>query len=260
MRASFEASRHAEPQGFVYELDVRTKIAISVVTSIAVVVISNPLALGMLVLTSLAYVLSLGRFRMLALTYALIAVMWCMAVGFMYLLHLLWAASPAPEATRILTPFLRSMVMVNVVLAIALSSRIQGVLTTLKNLRLPFALYIPAAVMVRYVPLFIADAKQLGEALRTRGHRLSPLGFFRDPWLTTRLLFAPMVFRALRSADELGVAAELKGLGQVRRPSSYRTQRLRRRDYAAFAAALCCVAAGVAVHLLTDFGPGGMVR
>lgn len=260
MPVSYANECHLPRLSPVHRLDVRTKIAITLATSLTVIFIGSPQALILLVAASLGYVLGVGRPGPVAIVYAALLAMWCMAYGFMHLVHAIWAQAPEPELFRIMVPFLRSMVMVNVILAIALSSSIQGVLTTLKSLRLPLVIYIPTAVMVRFIPLFMADIRQIREALRTRGHDGTIRGFFKNPLLTLRLIFVPIVFRALRSADELGMAAELKGVGYGRNITMYRERHLTRRDYAAFAAALIFIAAGVALHLLDDGAPHGMMR
>lgn len=77
----------------------------------------------------------------------------------------------------------------------------------------PFCLYLPAAVMIRFIPTFLHDAKQVSETLRIRGWRMTPWNAFRHPVLLIRLVFTPLLFRSLKTSEELGIAAELKGLG-----------------------------------------------
>lgn len=244
--------------GLMHRLDARTKMTISLLGSVAVMVLANPVALGLLLAASLGYALTLRRWRMLLACHAGIAAMLCVAYGLMHVMHLAVPRMSPLEPVRLLVPFLRLAIMVNVVLALALSTRVQAMLSTLKSLRLPFCVYIPTAVMVRFVPSFVADVRQVSETLKTRGYRVNPLFLLRHPLLSVRLLFVPLVFRALRAADELGIAAELKGLGYADRLRPCRTVHLARRDWAAMATALVLVAAGVGLQLRAGWGGGGM--
>jgi energy-coupling factor transport system permease protein len=123
------------------------------------------------------------------------------------------AAPSMPFTPRgILLPFMRGLVMLNVVLPLALTCRVQELLTALKSLHLPFCIYIPGAVMIRFIPTFMSDIKQVSETLKIRGYNLGFREMFRHPLMMLRLLFTPLLFRSLRTSEELGIAAELKGL------------------------------------------------
>ena len=239
-------------------LDVRTKMAIGIMASLAALSLNSPAALGVLALSSLAYALLLRRGKLLVLVYAMVIGMWIVAVGMLAGLRWLWPEMAALETDKLVGPFLRCAVMVNVALALALSSPIQGLLTALKTLRLPFCIYVPLAIMIRFIPTFIEDVRQIGECIRTRGHRLTPASMIGRPRLTLRLLLVPLLYRSLRSADELGVAAELKGLGGASRLTSMQSSRLGLADGLAAVAALIVLAAGVTLQVLLPASGGGI--
>ena len=67
------------------------------------------------------------------------------------------------------------------------------------------------------VMAFANDIKQVWETLRIKGWPLGPAMFTRHPILSARLILAPILFRALKSSETLGVAAELKGMGSRER-------------------------------------------
>jgi len=229
MRALFAADA-VQAKSHVHRLDVRTKIIISLVASVAVIFIKSPLAMGFLALASALYVLELGRYGVVIICYAAIALMWLVALGFMALIHRMAPVIPASGIGAMTVPFLRTVIMINTVLALALSSRIQTVLTALKSFRLPIWIYIPAAVMIRFIPTFIRDVQQIHESMRIRGYNLHPGFILRHPVLAVRLLVAPILFRALRSSDDLGIAAELKGVSHRNGMVSYKSQAFSRGD------------------------------
>lgn len=76
--------------------------------------------------------------------------------------------------------------------------------------------------MLRFIPTFLNDIKQVGETLKIRGYRMTMGGVLRHPVMMLRLLFTPLLFRSLRTSEELGVAAELKGLESGCTLSPYR--------------------------------------
>ena len=75
------------------------------------------------------------------------------------------------------------------------------------------ALFLPTAVMLRFIPTFTNDIRQIWETLRIRGWAMGPEMLTLHPLLSARLLLVPILFRALKSSETLGIASELKGLG-----------------------------------------------
>ena len=114
-------------------------------------------------------------------------------------------------------PFLRGASMMNVVMVLAMTTRVEDLLSTLERLRLPFAIFLPAAVMLRFIPTFANDIRQVWETLRIRGWPMGPKMLTLHPFLSVRLLLVPILFRALKSSESLGIASELKGLGTAER-------------------------------------------
>lgn len=240
--------------------DVRARMLVSVLASLGTVALSNLQGQLLLAVMSLAYALTLRRPVLLLWAYAFMALMCLTALGCTeimryFLPQLMREAGPA----SLLIPFLRLLTMMHVVLPLAFGSRMQNLLDALRGLRLPFCLYLPAAVMLRFIPAFVHDVRQVGESLRLRGHEPGLGNTLRHPLLTMRLLFAPLLFRSLRASEDLGVAAELKGLGHGERMTPYRASRWERRDTLLVLAALAALAAaGLCQYWLGSSGTGGM--
>lgn len=224
------SGHESEIQSIVYRLDVRTKVMICLGMSVTVVFLNNPLALGFLNIMTLAYALNLGRYKAVCVCYTAIFVMWLISIGIMRLMHMAVPMVPVTEPLKMLVPFLRTLIMVNAILGLALSSRVQTLLTALKSFRLPVWLYIPSAVMIRFIPSFIKDVRQIHDTMLIRGYSLNPLFILRHPLAVLRLMAAPLIFRALRSSDELGIAAELKGIGYGASMKNFRPSVFRRAD------------------------------
>lgn len=227
-------------------LDVRSRMVVTLLASAVTVAISSFEGQMVLFVSSLFYVLSIRRWRALAIAYMAMMLMMGIAALFTWGISLVMPSMPfLPD--RLAVPFLRGAVMLNVVLPLALTCRIQALLTALKGLHLPFCIYIPGAVMIRFIPTFMNDIRQVAETLKIRGYHLGPGEMFRHPLMMLRLLFTPLLFRSLRTSEELGIAAELKGLEAGGRFIPFRRSVWTVRDtllvllaMAVFAAALYC--------------------
>ena len=135
----------------------------------------------------------------------------------------------------------------NTILPMAFTGRLQNILNGLQQLKLPFIIYLPAAVIIRFIPTFAGDVKQIWESLKIRGFKINPIR-------TTRLLFTPLLFRALKTSDELGIAAELKGLHAGSNSGSMHRRRFGKHDIAAITLVLliCTGAVLLQIYFPTD--------
>ena len=229
--------------GFAASADARAKIAVSTLASVLTIYLTTPEAQGILFLFSAFYALSIRRPLLLLVCYAIVSCMLLMALGCAEIVRFFAPKMPAYPAATMLVPFLRLLVMVNVLLPLAFATRLQSLLSSLKGFHLPFCLYIPLAVMLRFIPTFVADMRQIAEALRIRGYRLSWKQFVLHPVLTLRFVTVPLLFRSLKASEDLGIAAELKGLGVGRVMRPYTLPVWKRRDS-------CLVGAALAVGIL----------
>ena len=216
--------------GFAAVADTRAKITVSALASVLTIFLTIPEAQAVLFVFSGLYALTMRRPWLLLICYGIVVAMSLMALGCAELVRFFAPKMPAYGIGTMLVPFLRLLVMVNVLLPLAFATRLQSLLGSLKSFRLPFCLYIPLAVMIRFIPTFVADMRQIAEALRIRGYRLSWKQFVLHPVLTLRFVTVPLLFRSLKASEDLGIAAELKGLGVGRVMRAYKTSIWRQRD------------------------------
>ncbi len=252
MQASSSSSGRPDAGDPISRLDARTKMALCLVCSVTVIFLKDFVPLSILLAASFLYLLLLRRFRVTFIAYGALALLSLLALLCVKLMAMMIPEMSGFDLGQFLNPFMRVTILLNVILALALSSRVQDILTALRSLRLPLFLYLPAVVTVRFIPGFIHDIRQISESLRIRGYSLHPVFISLHPLLSLRLMFVPIVVRALRSSEELAIAAELKGLGHAEKMSTYRTGRLASADYWTLAIA----AVLVTVSCLFSFGTG----
>nr|WP_319494942.1 energy-coupling factor transporter transmembrane component T [uncultured Desulfobacter sp.] len=193
-------------------IDVRTRMLICLVCATGVIFIQSTVALGVLALVSLVYVLAHGRVKVLVMAWCGVGVMFAVAMVCIRIMLIFWPEIGRAGPGAFFNPFLRVLVLVNTILALAVSSRVQDIMNSLKTLGLPFVIYLPASVMIRFIPEFINDVKLIRESMRIKGFNPGIQFVTLHPFLVVRLLVVPLTIRALRSADTLAVAAELKGM------------------------------------------------
>lgn len=198
----------------IIRLSAGARILMTAVTSIVCLYLSNPWALGFLFAVSAVYLLLEVKTGLIIKVYILLALMTCLAALSVYALYKLMPAMASSfRGVNVLVPFGRMAIMINMVLAMAMNTSLAGLTKTLSSTYIPGVIRIPLIVMIRFVPTFFNDIKQLREATRMRFRgRSGVLFWLRRPLLWCRIFFMPLVVRLIRSGDELAVASELKGL------------------------------------------------
>ncbi|MCG8471305.1 MAG: energy-coupling factor transporter transmembrane protein EcfT, partial [Desulfobacterales bacterium] len=79
----------------------------------------------------------------------------------------------------------------------------------------------------------------------------------RHPIVSMRLLIAPILFRALRSSDDLGIAAELKGVSHNAHMVSYKPQHFTQADTLAMVLTLFFLTTGILIQVHAGDAPTG---
>jgi len=123
------------------------------------------------------------------------------------------------------------------------TTRVSTLLAALNQLRAPRFLTIPLAVLFRFVPVALDEARGVMEAMRLRGYSGSYL--WRHPLDGIEKLVVPVLAASARSADDLSAAALIRGLGSGGRPTV--VDRLR---FGAADAVLLALSAGLVVLAL----------
>lgn len=114
----------------------------------------------------------------------------------------------------------------------------------LRAARVPRAITVSAAVMLRFLPTIIAEARAVHDAMRLRGIG-GWGGMLRHPVLSIERFTVPLIASSLRVAEDLSAAALLRGLGSTSRPTAMHPPRLGVADLAAVIVAAALAAATV---------------
>lgn len=115
----------------------------------------------------------------------------------------------------------------------------------LRAARLPRAITVACAVMLRFLPVITAEARAVADAMRLRGIG-GWRGMLRHPVLALERFTVPLIASSIRVGEDLTASALLRGLGSRTRPTAMCPPRLTSAD----AACVLVVAALVAATLL----------
>lgn len=85
--------------------------------------------------------------------------------------------------------------------------------------RIPRAISVTLAVMLRFFPVVASEAAAVLDAMRLRG-LAGPAGFLRHPILSLERFTVPVIAASLRAGEDLSASAILRGLGSRRTPTS----------------------------------------
>lgn len=217
---------HKSENALALRLNGWTKLSMCILVSVVTLFITHNPALVVLLAGSTVLAMTQLRLRVVLGLYLFICIMGLLSVSAAHLLSLIIAKySPALgqySLYTMITPLLRMITVMQIIAVTALSTSPQEILTNLKTARLPRFLYLPVVVMLRFVPSFFNDMRQINESLKIRDLRITFTSIVTRPILTMRCSVIPLIFRALRASDELAIASEIKGVGHYPKPTSFR--------------------------------------
>ena len=173
------------------QLDVSSKMLIAALAAVMTIALSSLNSQLLLFTTSLLYLFALGRYKLIFVSYAASLLMMALSVGFASVLALfIPSMGKSLELSSLCIPFLRALTVMNTILPMAFTGRLQNIL----------------------------------------------------------------LFRALKTSDELGIAAELKGLHAGSNSGSMQRRRFGKPDIAAITLVLliCTGAVLLQIYFPTD--------
>lgn len=114
----------------------------------------------------------------------------------------------------------------------------------LRAWRLPRAISVTLAVMLRFFPVVAAESAAVLDAMRLRG-LAGASGLARHPILGMERFTVPMIAASLRASEDLSASAILRGLGSRRSPVSLDPPRFGGSDLVLVVAAAVLATAGL---------------
>ena len=196
-------------------LDPRTKILLVVLTS---AVVMSPGGLRFVIpalLLAVGLAVSEGAWARAAGLPLLAAAMW--ALGW---LLPLWCPNPFTAIVSLAASYvIRFVVAIGVGMHLIATTSPTQLAAAFRAWRIPRAIAVTLAVMLRFFPVVASEASAVLDAMRLRG-LTGTSGFLRHPILSMERFTVPMIAASLRASEDLSASAILRGLGSRRTPTS----------------------------------------
>ena len=138
--------------------------------------------------------------------------------------------SPLFISTTIHYFILRFVTLTFAAINMSRTSDVSEVLASLQNMKIPYYLNIPLAVILRFFPTLKHDFICIRQGIKTRGIDISFLGFLKHPFKIYEMMLIPMLMRMLCTATELSASVETRGLGVSCKKTSYTEVKFRMLD------------------------------
>lgn len=196
------------------KLDPRTKLFIAVVAN--TILFSAPLYIS-LTMAALPTVLLLAerkiRFVILfALSYVVAAFLFYQLKGQNFGLFGTFISAPMF--------FLYRCMPICVLLYYVISiTKVNEFMAGMLRMHMPNKITIPLAVMIRFFPTVLDEARDIGNAMHMRGIRLFSLRTLKNPLAILEYRLIPLLVSLTKIGDELSVAATTRGLSPETRRS-----------------------------------------
>lgn len=203
------------------QTDPRTSIVLLLATSIAVMAPGGELVLPAAVLLGLLLAVADSSWRRLLVLAVAVGVLATLA-------HLLplWVAHPLVQVVGVAAAFMLRFAAIIGVAQHLLATATPGTVTTaLRAARVPRVVTVPLAVMLRFIPVVVAETLAVIDAMRLHG-LTGWRAMVRHPVLSIERFTVPVIAATLRVGDDLTAAALLRGLGSHTRPTSRTPARL----------------------------------
>lgn len=101
------------------------------------------------------------------------------------------------------------------------TTEISEVLAALHNMKIPYYINIPIAVILRFFPTIKRDVICIRQGIKTRGIDVSIIGLLKHPVRIYEMMLIPILMRMLSTATELAASVETRGLGISCKKTSY---------------------------------------
>ena len=126
---------------------------------------------------------------------------------------------------------------------------ISEITTALERMHLPKGIILSIAVMFRYFPSIKDDLFIIIDAMKLKGLYTSKRAALIHPIRTMEFVLVPMLFKSLKTAEELSCAALVKGIENTGHKTSYFDVRLRAVDIVFLLTAITLLTASTNIKL-----------
>lgn len=153
-------------------------------------------------------------------------IIYCVTLMWLYYLVPIGIKFPSPMIMGMLYKFIVPIMAANLILKIP-SGKVIAIFQ-----KMPFRnITLILIIMLRFAPTVAGEFGAVIEAMTIRGFLGDIKKVFLHPLKTMEYAIVPMVFRAIKTGDELSAAAVIKGVDNPCKKDSYYTNKMGHLDY-----------------------------
>ncbi|ASI98693.1 energy-coupling factor transporter transmembrane component T family protein [Thermococcus celer] len=242
---------YVDRDSFLHFLDPRVKILGTLLGIVAIMLYNDPLVLTALFILTFAVGRALGK------------------IGVGEMLHLLKPLVPIVIITLVLWPIIYKPRLQGLLFGVSFSMRLltfalltflllmttsqRDLILGFVRLGMPYEFGLTISISLRYIPTLYALTSNIMDAQKSRGWEMEK-GNFLVRMKRMSAVLIPLLVASLKTAHELSIALESRGLGAAKKRTFLHDIEMRRRDYAAMAVIL--VLFGLALYVRYGLGFG----
>lgn len=149
------------------------------------------------------------------------------SAGVVMVLPRVWPSAASVAITVVFYWFCRFSVAVMMAGYVIGSTGSGEFVAALRAMRVPRQFVIVVTVMLRFIPVTVAEIRAIHDAMRLRGLFPGPWSVVLHPVRATEYLLVPLLSSVTRISDDLAAAGAIRGLGSTVRPTSLVSLRVR---------------------------------
>ncbi len=218
-------------------IDPRSKILVVILVSTIVMSPSGLQFVPAALVLAVALAAWEGAWRRAAALPLITAATWVLG----WLLPLWWPNALTAIVSIACVYLIRFVVTIGVGMHLVATTSPTQLAVAFRAWRIPRAISVTLAVMLRVFPVVASEAGAVWDAMRLRG-LTGPAGFLRHPILSLERFTVPMIAASLRASEDLSASAILRGLGSRHHPTSLHPPRFGVTDLAVLVAVVALAA------------------
>ena len=241
------AFKYAKSDSFIHKLDVRTKLAMVMFHTIAVLLIWDLRVLTLFLLLGILWLavakIDWGNLKKPFAALVILLVIVTVATDMFYPTiavsnpHILYQWGPIMIAYEsiiyAITVTFRYLSIFPLAALFILATDPSKLTISLSKLKVPYKLAFAVNIALRYLPTLLVDYQIISNAQKARGFELDkPSGGFIEKIKRAAPIMIPMLLLGIKRAEQIADAMDLRGFGAYKKRTWLYETRMSARDYA----------------------------
>lgn len=190
------------------KLDPRTVFGIVFIFVLLGMAVNKPLSSHILLIICNVYLLTAKAYR----ECILYSIMYILIAGLMFYIHKIPNTTISLMIVSLSYFIQKFSIALMMIAFLKKMTSMPYIISAMQTMQFPNVIAIPFIVIFRYMPTLKEDYGYLRDSLKIRGISTSGLRLFVHPIRSLEFMLVPILFRSIRSAEELSTSVLLRGI------------------------------------------------